>query len=216
MIYRRIFHQALVFGAAVATLCLPGRANASAIPISFTTYGSFSAGTTPFISYTPTSFSGVTAPDGSLTLFDLGTFTASTVFENTDFSGFFFTLGFNFSLPDGVSGPVEFLGDLHGQLHPSGGSNVHVHFSNVNPILISYSGSSGTDSFALTMNNVRALDVGSPQTATGFIGEPVLVAEENPEPGSFLLMGTALATISWAIRRRRATAPDRETSQPAL
>src|SRR5439155_12961125 len=197
------FRHALIFGAAIAILGISERiATASVIPISFTTTGVFSAGMPPGLTYTPTSFSGVTAPDGSLALPDLGTFTAGAVTENTDFNGFLFTLGFNFSLPDGVIGTVEFVGDLHGQLHPNGGSGVQVHFNPNNSQVVTYSGSSSSGSFTLTVDNVRGVDVGSPQTATGSITGGVDPAAATPEPGSFVLLGTALIAISWALRRR--------------
>ena len=191
----------LIMFAAIATLGVSATtANAGVVPISFTTVGTFSAGTPADLAYTPISFTGATAPDGTLTLTDIGQFSLSSSSQAEHFTQDSFTLQFNFLTPVGVIEPVEFIASLSGQINPNGNGNVHVHFK-PNEEVISFSNQTGSGSFTLTVNNVIGLRQQGTVTATGSVYEAGDYASAVPEPGSFILLGSALIALSCGIRR---------------
>lgn len=198
--------MAVIF-AAIATLGFSVRtANADIIPISFTTIGTFSAGTPAGLTYTPVSFTGATTPDGTVTLTNLGQFSLGSSSGAENFTHDSFTLQFNFLTPLGVTGPVDFVGSLSGQINAKGNGNVHVAFKPQTEV-ISFSNQTSSGTFTLSVNDVIGLRQPGTLTATGSISNmtyhPIAISHPSatPEPGSFLLLGSALIALSWTVRR---------------
>lgn len=188
--------------AAIATFGLSARtANANIIPISFTTIGTFNDGTPADLVYTPISFTGATSPDGTLTLTDLGQFSLGSPSAAEQFTHNSFTLQFQFLTPVGVIGSVDFVASLSGHINANGNGNVHVHFKPKTEV-ISFSNQTGPDSFTLTVNDVIGLQRQSVITATGSINNMVDHSNAVPEPGSFMLLGSALIALSCSARGR--------------
>jgi hypothetical protein len=186
-----------------------GRLEASAIPISFTTTGTFSAGTPSDLTYTTTSFTGTTTAGGFLLLPDLGEFNLNGSADPEHFNGDSFTLHLNFLTPIGVSGSVDFLASLSGHINGNGNGNVHINFT-PNSKVIAFTNDTGSGTFTLAVNDVTGLQLGGTATSTGSIAnaaaDPPTVA---PEPDSFILFGSGLIGLSCAVRRKRTKSASR-------
>jgi len=181
---------------------------ASPITVSYTTSGSFSAGAAGLLSYSPTTQSQVTAPDGSLLLTNIGRVALGSPAAQTQLEGETFSLQLVFNSPLGVPSPVVFIGSLHGTVGPTGNGVVQIHF-NPNDAQVVNS-SAGT--FSLSLDNVRDLRKGTSSLVTGDIsglgsgevfGAGTAAAIANPEPGSFFLTGLVLLAVPFLVRRRR-------------
>jgi hypothetical protein len=179
-----------------------GVAKASVIPISFTTTGTFSAGTPSDLSYTATSFTGTTTAGGFLLLPDLGQFNLNGPADPQRFNGDSFTLHLNFLTPLGVTGSVDFVASLSGHINSNGNGNVHVNFT-PNSKVIAFANDTGSGTFSLAVNDVVGLQQSGAATATGSIanavGDP---PTEAPEPASFILFGSALIGLCCTVRRK--------------
>jgi len=180
-----------------------GIAKASVIPISFTTTGTFSSGTPSDRSYTATSFTGTTTAAGFLLLPDLGQFNLTGPADPERFNGDSFTLHLNFLTPLGVTGAVDFVGSLSGHINANGNGNVHVNFT-PNSKVIAFANDTASGTFTLAVNDVIGLQQNGAAISTGSVAnavaEPPTVA---PEPGSFILFGSALIGLCCTVRRKR-------------
>jgi hypothetical protein len=179
-----------------------GIAKASVIPISFTTTGTFSTGTPSDLSYTATSFTGTTTTAGFLLLPDLGQFNLNGPTDPQRFNGDSFTLHLNFLTPLGVSGSVDFVASLSGHINGNGNGNVHVNFT-PNSKVNAFANDTASGTFTLAVNDVIGLQQNGAATSTGSVAnavaEPPTVA---PEPGSFILFGSALIGLCCTVRRK--------------
>jgi hypothetical protein len=186
-----------------------GIAKASVIPISFTTTGTFSSGTPSDLSYTATSFTGTTTAAGFLLLPDLGQFNLSGPADPERFNGDSFTLHLNFLTPLGVTGAVDFVASLSGHINANGNGNVHVNFT-PNSKVIAFASDTASGTFTLAVNDVIGLQQSGAATSTGSVAnavaEPPTVA---PEPGSFILFGSALIGLCCTVRRKGIRTSDR-------
>jgi len=196
------FRRATMMIAAIGGLALAGGvAQASVIPISFTTSGIFSSGTPAEISYIPTSFSGSTSESGNLVLPNIGEFVLGATADPEHFNGSTFTLHLEFLSPLGVINPVDFVASLSGHINRNGNGNVHVNFTpGSNVFTFANSTSSGT--FTLSVNDVTGLQPNDTLTATGNITGASNPPAAAPEPGSFVLLGSALIALSYTVRRK--------------
>jgi hypothetical protein len=186
-----------------------GIAKASVIPISFTTTGTFSAGTPSDLSYTATSFTGTTTTAGFLLLPDLGQFNLNGPTDPQRFNGDSFTLHLNFLTPLGVSGSIDFVASLSGHINVNGNGNVHVNFT-PNSKVIAFANDTGSGTFSLAVNDVIGLQQSGAATPTGSVANAVVVPPTvAPEPDSFILLGSALIGLSCTVRRKGNPASDR-------
>lgn len=195
---RGVMMTAITIGGLVLSA---GAAKAGVIPISFTTTGTFSAGTPSDLSYIPTAFSGVTSATGFLLLPDLGEFTLSETADPMRFNGDTFTLHLNFLMPLGVIGPVDFVASLSGHINANGKGNVHLNFT-PNSSAFAFANAAGSGTFTLGVNDVIGLQQNDTATATGSIANAIDPPAAAPEPCSLILFGTGLITLSYTARRR--------------
>ena len=175
-------------------------AKAGVIPITFTTIGTFSAGTPSELSYTPTSFTGVTSEAGYLLLPDVGQFNLNELANPQGFNGNTFSLHLTFLMPLGITGSVDFAASLSGHINDNGNGNVHVNFT-PNSKVIPFSNDAASGSFTLAVNDVIGLRQGDTPILTGSIAAAADPTSVAPEPGSFLLFGSALVALSSVVRR---------------
>ncbi len=146
-------------------------------------------------------FTGTTAAGiGSLSgPNSLGTFFLST--DTTQTLSGSFTLNITFTAPAGIAGGqgTTYTATITGSVSPNidqGGVNVH--FANPTQTF-SYSGPNGVGSFTLTVADVFVQTGRSAALTAGFTGQQSAV----PEPTTMLLLGTGLAGVAGAARRRR-------------
>lgn len=199
---RTAFHGVIMITAAIGSFGFSGRiAKAGPIPISFNTTGTFSPGTPADLTYTPISFAGTTSEDGFLVLPDLGQFSLGGSADDARFHGDSFTLHFDFLTPLGVIGSVDFLASLSGHINDNGDGNVHVNFT-PNSEVIAFANVTNSGSFTLIVNDVTGLRQDGAVTATGSVTNAVAPEFSAPEPGSFMLFGSALVALSCIVRRK--------------
>ena len=207
----RKFGLALIGAAALAG----SSAASAAIEFSGTTQGCFSLTSAPCAPVSNTgSFFGLSFNTGSFDQFtSAGGFvgiggTVNPITNSIDSLGFvsqdgsannytgdFFTLLVNFTLPTGVSGGGTFQALLTGSV--SGANNGGVHFS-FNPSTQIFHSSQGD--FTLTVDNFT---VGGGNTATPITG---FIQAAVPEPATWAMMLVGFAGIGMAMRRRRSPA----------
>ena len=179
-------------------------AKASVISISFSTSGIFSAGSPSELTYTPTSFTGTTSPDGFLDLTNLGQFNLDGSTAPERFNHNSFTFHFDFSAPMGVIGSVDFVASLSGNINSNGNGNVHINFT-PNSEGIAFATNTGSGTFILGVNDVIGLQPNTIAIVSGNITntvDPQITPASAPEPESIVLFGSALMGLSCAVRRK--------------
>ena len=188
------------------------QAAASPLGVSFVTAGKFGSGTPNELSYAPTSFAGAMAGDGNLSLSNLGQILLAAPSDLETFHGQTFTLQLQFAPAFGVAGPVAVTGTLHGADSENSSGKLQIHFNPAIPTLVHFSNSGASGTFALFLDNLRGVESGSSGTLTGRLslnptastgGVSTEAAVANPEPGSWLLAGSALVALSLLTRRIR-------------
>ena len=180
-------------------------ATASVIPIEFTTTGIFSAASPAELTYTPTSFSGTVADGGSLALSDLGTFSLSIPADPAKFNGQTFTLHLDFTSPAGVVGSIDFPAALTGHVSENANGKLHINFT-PNSQVVSFVNATASGSFTLGVSDIINLQKDGLATLTGSISNAIdpEAAAQAPEPGSMLLLGSALILFALVVRPKRA------------
>ena len=166
---------------------------ANVISISASTGGIFSAGSPSDLTYTPTSFTGTTSPDGFLDLTNLGQFSLAGSTAPERFNHNRFTLHFDFSAPMGVISS-DFVASLSGNLNSNGNGNVHIKFT-PNSETIAFATNAGSSTFILGVNDVIGLQPNTIAIASGSItdaADPQIAPATAPETGSIVLFGSAL------------------------
>lgn len=190
---------------------LIGALLASADPMNFSviTTAYLNSASPGGLSFTPASSSGVSAPNGSLILGNLGTFTVAKPSSDADvYDSNILTLDLAFSRPGGVDGegifPATVLGTvdaLQGRLTIDFGPARHFTFSNAE----------GSGSFDVAINNVvlnvARWDSGpAAQTLTGKITNATDPPATVPEPLSMALLGTVGLFVTTRMRRQQQAA----------
>src|SRR2546423_3033501 len=176
-------------------------ARADEVTIAGSTTGSITG--VPQLSFTGNIFTGTTALGvGSLS----GTNSLGTLFLSTaplqSVTGTF-DLNVIFTVPAGINGgpATTYTASILGSVSPNisqGGVNIHF----LSPTqLFTFSNSSGTGSFSLTVPDLFVQSGQSASLTAGFTGEQS--APAIPEPMTIILLGTGLSGIAAKLRQRK-------------
>ena len=185
-------------------------ASADVLPFVWSTTGTFSP-------VSPLSFAGVSAgapvltdASGNLLGISLGTFSFPDISSN--FAGTF-TLTVDFSRPDGSTDPtVPATLSLTANVNGNSNNNDLLTIDFPAASSLSFAGSDGTGSFTFEIPDISFTRNGNNQTRTveltgNIVGAAVGAATTQvsavPEPGSAVLLCTALGAVALKLRRRK-------------
>jgi hypothetical protein len=194
--------------ALIGAAALAGSSAASAaIEFTGTTQGCLSLTSAPCTPVNSSTLAGLNFSTGHFDQFtsDSGFAGIGGVFNNDTFgffsqdgsannyTGDFFTLLINFTLPPGVSGGGTFAATLIGSVSGAGGNNggVNVSFAPSTQLFHSSAGD-----FTLHVNDVAVSGTGAASPISGYI-------QAVPEPATWAMMLVGFAGMGMAMRRRR-------------
>jgi hypothetical protein len=200
----------------VFVLLAAGPLLADQMPFSFTTTGSFGDAAHPQLSFDDqiVPVAGTTV-GGAASPLALGSFvlTRPDNKEDVTYTDVPFILDVLFLLPPGIDGGSnsEFDAKLNGTItHNAGNGSLDVVFSPVSkPFTFDDGVIKGSFTFGITNGGITDMDwhTSSPYALTGFIegAEQTTVGEADaavPEPGSIVLLVTALGGVVFSLRRK--------------